>query len=122
MEKEFAPYELALRMKQLGFDEECFYVKLLKKKTKCFYTPSDYDDFPEQKELEVGMPLYQQAFRWFREKYKYCSYIKESSKERYRFYIEKFKEKYYTSAAYSTYEEAEAACLEKLIEIVEQKQ
>ena len=96
--------------------------KLLKKKTKCFYTPSDYDDFPEQKEVEVGMPLFQQALRWFREKYKYCSYIKESSKERYRFYIEKFKEKYYTSAAYSTHEEAEAACLDKLIEIVEQKQ
>ena len=26
MEKEFIPYELALRMKDLGFDEECFAV------------------------------------------------------------------------------------------------
>jgi hypothetical protein len=106
MEKEFVPYELALRMKQLGFDEECFYVKLLKKKTKCFYTPSDYDDFPEQKEVEVGMPLFQQAFRWFREKHrlKHIWIMDEL-----------------LDTGEYTYEEAELACLKYCIEIVESK-
>ncbi len=104
MEKEFVPYNLSLRMKQLGFDEECFYVKPLKEKTEFFYTPSDYDDFPEQKELEVGIPLFQQAFRWFREKYG-LSHIW-------------IMDELLDTGEY-TYEEAELACLEKLIEIVE---
>jgi hypothetical protein len=118
MEKEFVPYELALRMKQLGFDESCF---MYWWKGENEYILADLID-GEARTNDFKAPLYQQALRWFREKHKYCSYIKESSKERYRFYIEKFKEKYYTSAAYSTHEEAEAACLDKLIEIVEQKQ
>jgi hypothetical protein len=122
MEKEFVPYELALRMKQLGFDDECFYVKPLKEKTEFFYTPSDYDDFPEQKELEVGMPLYQQAFRWFRENYNlYCTierveYIDDGE----GFMWSIFNNFHNAGEELVSYEEAELECLTKLIEIVEQ--
>ena len=126
MEKEFVPYELALRMKQLGFDEECFYVKPLKEKTEFFYTPSDYDDFPEQKELEVGIPLYQQAFRWFRENGFICHITNDLSNNlKDEIYVYVMTKGYGTlidrSEEYFTYEEAELACLEKLIEIVEGK-
>jgi hypothetical protein len=134
MEKEFVPYELALRMKQLGFDEECFYVKPLKKKTKCFYTPSDYDDFPEQKELEVGMPLFQQAFRWFREKYQLQGYVYSTTVRGgkdgkcfsdYCWNINGIDLPFLRTDARDmekiSYQEAELACLEKLIEIVENK-
>jgi hypothetical protein len=63
MEKEFVPYEQALPLKELGFDEPCFgyfpncnvlIQKICKNTDFVTYTPA---------------PLYQQAFRWLREKY-----------------------------------------------------
>jgi hypothetical protein len=104
MSNEFIPYTEALALKELGFDQPCMASK----------------DMNNDEGL-IQLPLYQQAFRFFREKYKYSSYIKEATKDNYRFYIEKFDEKFYNSEILS-YEEAELACLEKLIEIVEQKE
>jgi hypothetical protein len=64
MEKEFIPYEQALTLKELGFDEPCF----------GWFTDTHLRiGFVESKhvqgENEILAPLYQQAFRWFREKY-----------------------------------------------------
>ncbi len=72
----------------------------------------------------IEVPLYQQAFRWFREKYNinaviswrddllnYDISLTEMKKNGYFHYKENFK----------TYEEAEQACLNKLIEIVKKK-
>jgi len=84
MEKEFVPYELALKMKQLGFDKPCFaYYNKSKKRRFDRYTTSHWPS-------TCLAPTFSQAFRWFREKYNILS----------------------------RYEEAELACLEKLIEIV----
>ena len=65
MEKEFVPYELALRMKQIGFDEPCFGL----------YAPPSKTVFLHQygssiSKEQIDAPLYQQAFRWFRDKYR----------------------------------------------------
>ena len=67
MEKEFIPYEQALVLKELGFDEPCFAWFILEgdgaKSTLVL------EKCPKQ---DIGLclaPLYQQAFRWFREKY-----------------------------------------------------
>jgi hypothetical protein len=38
MEKEFVPYELAVKLKALGFDEPCFGFMELLLNTRCFYT------------------------------------------------------------------------------------
>jgi hypothetical protein len=64
----------------------------------------------------TSAPTFSQVFRWFREKYNI--HIR----------IEKYDETKWwanwgswTSEVYDSYEEAELACLEKLIEIVEQK-
>ena len=67
---EFVPYELALELKQLGFDEPCFgrYDGKGKNKGKIWYEMPNRG----QETIPVGdvlAPLYQQAFRWFREKY-----------------------------------------------------
>jgi hypothetical protein len=125
MEKEFVPYELALRLKVLGFDEECFYVKPLKEKTEFFYTPSDYYDFPEQKELEVGMPLYQQAFRWFDYSTEWSGFVVPSREEGcFDWWIQNYTDHQLSIESDEWYrgrEEAELACLQKLIEIVESK-
>ena len=100
MIKEFIPYEQALELKELGFGEPCM------------------------KYVDVAMPLYQQAFRWFREKYNLASQIhpltssgqfiwhyliRDLSEYLTEFDLEKF--------TFDTYEEAELACLKKLIEI-----
>jgi hypothetical protein len=123
MEKEFIPYELALELKQLGFDEDCFYVKLISN-PEFFYTPTDYDDYPKQKEKEVLIPTYSQAFRWFREKHNlegevHCIRFNSERLKGYQYAItsENYR-KFEQLGDYHTYEEAELACLKKLIKIV----
>jgi hypothetical protein len=120
MEKEFVPYELALELKHLGFNEPCFgsYVKLTETQN-TFFMNDVVDEIdretPLHKSLITKAPLYQQAFRWFREKY-YLNYV-----------IVKAESWFYTingcntQEGFNTYEEAELACLKKLIEIVKTK-
>jgi hypothetical protein len=72
VQKEFIPYELALSLKQLGFDEPCLFY---------YYGSNDLQsliqiDMPRlvnHNESILGTcysaPSYSQAFRWFREKY-----------------------------------------------------
>jgi hypothetical protein len=67
MKNEFVPYELALRMKQLGFDENGFAYYYLYKDKPLLETQGSYDFGTHSN--SVTAPLYQQAFRWFREKY-----------------------------------------------------
>jgi hypothetical protein len=138
MEKEFVPYELALRMKKLksidkgfrhGFNEKTFayFVEgfpnkklVIQSKPKLY----SYDYNGGGPEL-ISAPTWQSAFRWFREKYELHSCIhsdytwnisggiwdlNEHKGSRYDWDY---------SNNYSTYEEAELSCLEKLIEIVE---
>lgn len=117
MEKEFVPYEQALALKELGFDEDCFKCKIIGAEH-LDYTPSDYDDFPEQKEKEVLIPTFSQAFRWFREKHQIkvepLMYI--GDKTTYRIHNGD-----YNTPIFHTPEEAELECLKKLIEIVKRK-
>ena len=127
MENEFVPYELAVKLKALGFDEPCFKCKVIGQEH-LDYTPSDYDDFPEQKEVEVLIPTFSQAFRWFRDKKlsdgSVCRHGKADGSYSYRwdilFEYGVYEERHF-KMDYETYEEAELACLEKLIEIVESK-
>lgn len=132
MNKEFIPYELALELKELGFDEPCFgnYKKTHKELEKSFYCHnSDYVDYNE---AYIAAPLYQQAFRWFREKQYYseitteCTQADGSIGFSWRIWkpwlIEEWSpENGNDEWSYKTYEEAEQACLIKLIEIVKEK-
>jgi hypothetical protein len=122
MNKEFVPYELALKLKQLGFDEPClgFYERnqeLIIQE--CLITDFHGDS------LQCVAPLFQQAFRWFREKYGLESHIKKDWQYGiclgYESMIE-CEDGIIDCGTYNIYEEAEFACLEKIIEIVELKQ
>lgn len=72
MQKQFIPYELALELKELGFDEKCVaYYKsnILKEKG------WDYTESQSKVNYIFGVnndailaPLYQQAFRWLYQK------------------------------------------------------
>ena len=132
MTQEFIPYEQALALKELGFDESCFgsYVKLTETQNTFFMNDvvSEIDrETPLHKSLITKAPLYQQAFRWFRENYSTHVEIHENTdweedNESWSFVIFKYKlgdndEMKRSITDYNTYEEAELACLIKLIEI-----
>jgi hypothetical protein len=129
MNKEFINYEQALALKELGFDEPCFAVyidKTLIMEDDWLYS-TNQDTFIESNNITA--PLYQQAFRWFREKYVLDSIIQPtySTKYQYRVFFVETKSKTqvygdYMGKEFNTYEEAELECLKKLFEIVKNKQ
>ncbi len=127
MEKEFVPYELALKMKQLGFDEPCFgYWYTEQEEYKKIDIQLATIDFLEGEEDYILAPTWQQAFRWFREKYKihHRVDIQDLSENLYDYEILEVLDGFndtYTGSSFKSYEEAQTACLANLIEIVEQK-
>jgi hypothetical protein len=116
MTKEFIPYEQSLELKKLGFDEPCFGWYHSRFHTLEIETVNSINI-----DSSIYAPLYQQAFRWFREKYNIGGFVRiEPLNEKYGFVIynrekNNFKE---FSADYTSTEEAELECLIKLIEIV----
>ena len=122
MNKEFIPYEQALVLKQLGFNEPCFgsYVKGNEYKDWTLYLEGgtflakDYPDF-------ISTPLYQQAFRWFREKYNMRVWVEWGSEYLCCAMIQHSSGMKESIDCCSNNEEAEQACLDKLIEICKNK-
>ena len=128
IESNFVPHQQASELKELGFDESCF----------GYYEDGVFIFWYDSKQdneflLNCTAPLYQQAFRWFREKYDiHYSINRECSQHDHKWgynwslynYTGIFDE-FITSHpdapagewVYETYEEAELACLKKLIEI-----
>ncbi len=127
MEKEFLPYDLALRMKQLGFEEPCL---------ACYYNAGeklDIDEYVGHGQYTVLAPLFQQAFRWFRENYNLFHEINIDKTMEPKFaytiieyesaqFFEGFEEDILSEHLYYKHEEAELACLEKMIEILEKNE
>jgi hypothetical protein len=126
MEKEFVLYEQSLELKELGFDEPCFGCYGHQNDLWCENPVNSKSDIPEDNILS---PLYQQAFRWFREKYKIHSstFWMEIDKSiywnyRYSYLDDKSTESVNRSIFYfNTTEEAELECLKKLIKIVKKQ-
>jgi hypothetical protein len=124
MNKEFIPYEQALELKELGFDEHswgaCYYEFKDRGNTYILLNTPDSMDSRDG----VKAPLYQQAFRWFREKHQLFSWVLveyEYGGYSCGIYITGVRQSDIANGPYSTYEEAELACLKKLIEIVKNK-
>ena len=135
MNNEFVSYEMALALKELGFDEPCICgyndYHLLRSKISSSFD-GDFVKWDEKYDKDLKAPLYQQAFRFFREKYNIQGYIYSSTV---RGNAEKTKQftgyiwningidmPFLSTDArdelHDTYEEAELACLQKMIEIV----
>ena len=116
MTKEFVPYELALKLKQLGFYDECIAYYDLRNDLEFF----GGDNLKDTHCVQLNAPLFQQAFRWFRENHGLYQFI---SKEHLGFTYALLDEIYnFHTIHFKTYEEAELACLDKLIAILETKQ
>jgi hypothetical protein len=127
MKKEFVPYVLAVELKELGFDEETVCLFNRDRALKSNITSNPFGDRIEKDihDERLPAPLYQQAFRWFREKYNLDSFVKHLYKSTikvgYYFGIDEYKGVEFQmdfDVWYNTYEEAELECLKKLIEIV----
>jgi hypothetical protein len=137
MTQEFIPYVQALALKELGFDEPCLGRWLI---------ITEWEAPTGEIKLQLGVetecydknqctaPLYQQAFRWFREKYVLLGFIEPANgyedKSLFAFYIcddeqnivdDSHSYSKDSSLHFRTYEEAELACLIKLIEILKTK-
>jgi hypothetical protein len=119
MEKEFISYTEALALKKLGFDEEVEFYKDLSEEIFDMRTPND-----------APCILWQQAFRWFREKHGWISNvwticISTDGITSFEYAIDTLNDlgvsQYRENFPYKTYEEAELACLKELIEIVKNK-
>jgi hypothetical protein len=123
MKKEFIPYEQALALKKLGFDEPCIAIYSNANPKTGYYTLKKYRlkliKQASQKDKGVKAPLYQQAFRWFRDEHGMSGSI-QIEHDAYQWSI--FEEGETSGLASDNwdgtdYEEAELACLEKLIEM-----
>jgi hypothetical protein len=133
MEKEFVTYEQALALKELGFDEEPCLAFYDGEGTEQIYFNSyrnrtgDFEPFIKHKRLLwFGAPLKQQVFRWFREKYGWyanlSSWIHEPELGTYHEYeIYGTPDSAHGWTPFKTYEEAENAAIDKLIELAKQQ-
>jgi len=115
MKKEFVPYELALRMKALNFDEPC----LAGYSTSSGNLEHYSRPLVTKDSFTVDAPTFSQAFKWFRENHGLCIVIKPIDDKKLELGYNLTKNGLIMSA-HLTYESAELFSLKKLIEIVEQ--
>ena len=120
MEKHFVTYNQSLALKELGFDEPCF----------GWYHPNGYIIYAITKDKDsiVNAPLKSQVFEWARKEHKiHCSYgtTSDSREEVNGYCISNFidgnRNYLHIDWEVGTYEEAESACIDKLIELVKKK-
>ena len=123
MKNEFIAYEQALALKELGFNEPCVgHYQIFKGDVINFDTiSSEVCEKLCVKEDFIKAPLYQQAFKWFREEhdlYHIVHYFRHKKQTNEAFAAEVNVEKF---SYHATYDEAEAEALKTLIELVKNK-
>lgn len=123
MKKEFIPYEQALALKELGFNEPCF----------GFYNNAEatvwikHEVDIEIRDIYTGdfeAPTFNQAFRWFREECGCEFYIdcrRHTSVKYYEVFLFDGDKNSMVFGKSLKYEEAELECLVKLIDIVKKQ-
>ena len=127
MNKEFVPYEEALVLKELGFDEQCLALYDLDGNITIEFV--NWENAINTKDnYLISAPLYQQTFRWFREEYTLYHDIKmfgDWDNPQFSYIVSgrtitNPAHMWHYESKYS-YEEAEFECLKKLIQIVKNK-
>ena len=141
MKEQFVPYELALKLKKIGFNEPCIFAYCINKSNNTpsilessnpfgeLNDPLDWNNMQKgyyrtiinynKEDVKCSALLWGQAFNWFREKYKFKVGIGINDKGLYYDYkivLFNTTDAYYKDC-YNTYTEARLACLEKLIEL-----
>lgn len=113
-EKDIVSFDQAIELATLGFD----------KQTLCGYDIADRqlylcqvdEDGIYMPQKDLAAPTKSQVFRWFREKYD--AHMHPSRLMR-NIYVVRYGD--WDSEAFKTYEEAENACISKLLELAKQQ-
>lgn len=137
MEKEFVTYELALRMKALGFDYDCLtrWGCTSKELYLLAFKPLNNKEIEVLSGDFISAPTWQSAFDWFGEKYQlYASVVvDQTSYPKYAYEISRFignpkdltegewdwDDMIFSPSLYRTTIEAKMYCLAELINIAE---
>lgn len=144
MEKEFVPYELAVKLKELGFNKLCMYAwcemggfnRYTRERIDIYYTlktnGNPFGLFSEghnwnraiegsnKNKIQCSAPLWQQSFDWFREKHNLYYSILPLGYNVNAIRVGPLGNLLSYGNNYN-YQEARQACLEKLIELISPK-
>jgi hypothetical protein len=137
MNNEFVSYEIALKLKELGFDEPCLtYYYELNSNLRTHLGIDINNAWTYSGNTNFGFtlaPLYQQVFRWFREQFNWQSSIEATNDQRshelgfnYWIWNNVTGEEHHTMPknrpsgdwCFKTYEEAQKECILDLISII----
>ncbi len=141
MNKEFISYEQALDLKELGFDEPCVAFYNGERDLKRYMNgDKDWNMLEEQTLINskitfpnsfAAAPLKQQVIRWFRDVHMIKGYVSHAqSMGGYKITMWRWNfdnnigewEGISPLGTFTTYEEAESVCIDKLIELVKNAQ
>ena len=125
LEKHFVNYQQAMYLKSIGFDEPCFaYFDTCYQ----FKSPSFLITYQILKNDGLLAPLKSQVFEWFRKEHNIqitpCAVVQGTTKWYNLSIVKIVDEKYdvlHDYVKFSTYEKAESACIDKLMELVKKK-
>ena len=126
MEKHFVTYKQALALKELGFDEPCMGKYDTKQGDEWLiniYSGHLNIQFSDKSKACIA-PLKSQVFEFFRKTYNLHNVplgTVRNSDNKVIYHIGKPNTISLYSKVYDTYEEAESACIDKLIEFVKKK-
>lgn len=133
LEKEFVPYEPSLALKELGFDEPCFgkYLSSFQSDWKVYELILEMgmnEEFEDNRNVYLlegacSAPTFSQAFRWFRDRHQLSGTSQYFKGGYYCYTINDMKDTQESNRLFTefeNYEEAELACLIKLIEIAKE--
>jgi len=137
MEEHFVNYNQALALKELGFDEPCFgayrsHSHFIGHLDIQYCTTNNLKQYEWL--LHTLAPLKSQVFKWFRDEYNIQGYIYPLTVQGYKNgriftnYIYTIKDLYNdiiesnpVNEEFENYEEAESACIDRLISILKEK-
>lgn len=135
-EEDFIPCDRSKKMKAIGFNEPCLRYFWSDQSTyrwthKAAGNPTFHrnsEPFCMFKMRTISQPSFEQAFGWFRYNYHYLSYVFTPYEYNTYYYgirntgdvLQEGQLEMFQSDGFKSYEEARLACLDKLIEIVEQ--
>jgi hypothetical protein len=141
MKNKFIPYQQSLELKELGFDEPCMYAWCVTLKHRVeydgeislrtdgnpfgvYYKGKNFNEKYDshKNKIQCSAPLYQQVFKWFREKHSLYHSIDPLGYNMCLGLVGQLgKLKSCNVPNYGTYEEAELECVKELISIVKNK-
>lgn len=133
MNKEFTPYEQALELKKIGFDEPCFGYWGLDEDSNVILETRSVSQNGDLAKNSCNAPTFSQAFRWFMEKHnlrgfigfrpntkQFDHHVYDMSLSGAEYVKQRTLKEFNKDPKVGTYEEAELECLKKLIEIAKE--